>query len=240
VRVELPGSTPSPEPVALTLAVTATVAEPPPAAAAAPTQTLTRRPTTRSERIVNTMTQWRVAGPLLGISVALLAWSLIIRQPESARLLKVSARAKALSDDPATNNAALTAEHVAALRQEAKNLSTALTNHRKEVLPLLAPLEARARELGWYAERSMKAAQPSPSGQTNLTLHPVFLRLTPAAGHRSLSYLRLLEWLNTITTFEKRTEVVSVHLQADGSGLSSAEIKLHFFSTPAHEETAAK
>ena len=86
----------------------------------------------------------------------------------------------------------------------------------------------------------MKAAQPSPSGQTNLTLHPVVLRLSPAAGQAGASYLRLLEWLNSVTALEKRAEVVSVHVQADGAGISSAEIKLHFFSTPAHEEIAAK
>ena len=213
----------------------------PPAPNQSATLPLSRRAPTPAERIINALTQWRSAAPVLGLCAALLTWSLVIRQPEGARLLKVSARAKALAADPvATNVAALTAEQVATLRQEIKSLSAVLVNHRKEIPPLLAQLETRARELGWRSERSMKAAQPSPSGQTNLTLHPVVLRLSPAAGQAGASYLRLLEWLNSVTALEKRAEVVSVHVQADGAGISSAEIKLHFFSTPAHEEIAAK
>ena len=231
MRIELPDNTPSPP------AATPLAAVPPPAASLA---ALTRRAPTRAERIVNTTTQWRIAAPVLGLCAALLTWSLVIRQPEGARLQKVSARARAIAPDPVTNNAALTAGQVAALRQEVKGLSSVLVNHRKVIPPLLAQLETRARELGWRSERSMKAAQPSPSGQTNLTLHPVVLRLSPAAGQASASYPRLLEWLNSVSTLEKRAEIVSVHVQADGAGISSAEIKIHFFSTPAHEEIAAK
>lgn len=230
MRVELPDSTPPTPP-------TPPTAVPPPVALPA---ALTRRAATRAERIVQTTTQWRIAGPVLGLCAALLTWSLVIRQPEGARLLKVSARARAIAPDPVTNNAALTAEQVAALRQEVKNLSSALVNHRKEIPPLLAKLETRAHGLGWRSERSMKAAQPAPSGQTNLTLHPVVLRLSPAAERTTGYFPRLLEWLNSVATLEKRAEVVSVHVQADGSGISSAEIKLHFFSTSAHEEIAAK
>ena len=231
MRVELPDNTPS------LPSATPPAAIPPPATSQA---ALTRRAPTRAERIVHTTTQWRIAAPILGLCTALLTWSLVIRQPEGTRLLKVSARARAIAPDPVTNNAALTAGQVAALRQEIESLSSVLVNHRKEIPPLLVPLETRARELGWRFERSMKAAQLSPSGQTNLTLHPVVLRLSPAAGQASASYLRLLEWLNSVTTVSRRAEIVSVHVQADGAGISSAEIKLHFFSTPAHEEIAAK
>ena len=214
---------------------------PQPVAPATTTLPLARRAPTRMEQFLALFLQWRVAGPVLGLSVSLLTWSLLIRLPEGARLLKVSARAKAISPDPVTTTAAReTADHIAELRQEISVTSPVLVHHRKEIPPLLAQLESHAHDLGWRFERSMKASQPSPFGQTNLTLHPVILRLLPGAGQTAGSYPRLLEWLNSVAALEKRAEVVSVHIQADGAGISGAEIKLHFFSTPAHEKIAAK
>ncbi len=222
MRVDLPNS---PQPVA-------------PATTPLP---LARRAPTRVEQILATCTRWRIAGPVLGLAIALLTWSLVIRLPEGARLLKVSARAKALAADPAViSSARESADQIAALRQEIKSVSSLLVKHRKEIPPLLARLETRARDLGWSSERSMKAAQPSPSGQTNLTLHPVVLRLSPASEQTAGYYPRLLEWINAVATLDKRAEIVSVHILADGTGIASAEIKLHFFSPTAHEEIAAK
>ena len=200
-----------------------------------------RRAPTNTERIVTSLTQWRVAAPVLAICVGLLTWSLVIRLPHGAQLLKVSARAQAIAAIPATKNTnAISAEQVASLREEAKNIASRLITQRKEILPLLTELEARARSLGWRAERSLKAAQAEPFGQTNLTLHPAVIRLSPTTEQTAGFYPRLLEWLNAVATLEEHAEVVSVHVHADGSGISSAEVKLHFFSAPAHAEIAAK
>ena len=145
-----------------------------------------------------------------------------------------------MAGGPISTSAATTPAEVAALRTEALHVSQTLVSQRKEILPLLTHLEAAARQSGWRCERTMKPAQPAPSGLTNLTLHPVVFRLMPATEQPSGYYPRLLEWLNSIGTLEKRAEVVSIHIQATGAGITSAEIKLHFFSANAHEETAAK
>lgn len=197
------------------------------------------RPTPAWETWSTTLTRPRVALPLVAISIALFAWSLIIRRPVGAYYLKVSARAQSLANAPETNPPA-TAADVATLGDQVKALSRVMVSQRKEILPLLIALETNARQHGLRAERVMKPAQFFGGSLTNLELHPVVFRLQPAAEVAPGLYPRILEWLHAVPTLTQRAEVASLQILADVSGIESAEVKLHFFSLPAHEETAAK
>jgi len=180
-----------------------------------------------------------VAWPLVTVSIILFSWSLIIRRPVGAHYLKVSARAHSLPNTP-ESKVKVTAADVTKLAEEVKDLSGIMVSQRKEIIPLLIALESNARQRGLRCERAMKPAQSFGNGLTNLELHPVVFRLQPAAEVAPGLYPQLLEWLNSVPTLKKRGEVASLHVQADASGIQSAEVKLHFFSLQAHEETAAK
>lgn len=179
--------------------------------------------------------------PLLAISVFLFTWALIIRQPVNARYLKVSARSQLIAATPDSSGGAnVSAEQVTELRRQVDSLSSVVVSRRKDILPLLTQLESNARNLGWRAERVMKSPQAFPNGITNLTLHPVVLRLQPAAEIAPGLHARLLDWLQMVRRLDKRAGLAALTIQAGSAGIIGAEARLHFFSLPAHEETAAK
>ena len=55
------------------------------------------------------------------------------------------------------------------MRAQAQERSAALIRTRKEIPPLLSKLDAKARELGWRCEASLKPPVTAPGGVRELT-----------------------------------------------------------------------
>ncbi len=232
MRIELPTPPPggSPDPNA-----GATVAQPVEVQASAPVAK--RKRESARERVLLAVTAWRVAGPTLALCVALMGWALLYRAPQGRKFMVVSARALAPAPaSSATNNL----PPLEILKAEERSRAFTLIRERRDISPLLTQLEAQARQLGWHCERSLKPAVPAAFGFTNLTLHPVTLHLSAEEGTTAPPYHRLIAWLRDVSSSSRRAEIVSLDLRADGSGLSSADVKLHFFSANSHAEVSPK
>lgn len=207
----------------------------------APTPAEIPRQSSRLDQWLVSFTRWRVAGPLVGATIAILAWTVTVRMPVSHRYLKVHARMLAMSGStqPPAGRAA-TPDDVASLQRELASISRQQVGNRRDLLPLLNQLEATARDLGWKCDRALRAAHAAVNGETNLMVHPVDLRLTRSGTTGPASYPRLLEWLSRVDTLPTHSKIVAIDLHSDAAGISGADVKLHFFTLNAHEETAAK
>ena len=131
-------------------------------------------------------------------------------------------------------------EELSALRKEVDARSATLIRHRKELPPLLTKLDAKARELGWHCETSLRPAIPAPGGVGGLTMHPVAIALRYESVQPEQAYAGFLAWLWTVSTLPRRAEVAAVRLQSLGHGLKGAEVELNFFSLNTNEETPPK
>lgn len=198
-----------------------------------------RRPASPLERLAAAATRPGMAWTLASITIALFAWSLLIRQPEGERYLAVSARARAMMGSPA-GPTHFTPADLERLQREVGNIKAGLVSNRREILPLLHALETRARQEGWRCERSMMPVQAPASTLTNLELHPVTLRLHPSNGAMPGNYTPLLRWLQAVGQLDKRADIAALQIQADASGIQRAEVRIHFFSLNRDEETPSK
>lgn len=243
MRIELPNASASPPPGGTTPPDQTPPDNSSPAVAA---PTVAARRVSTWERAARKVTSWRSTATVLTICVTMLGWALLIREPHGRKALMVMAR----STPPArSTNAVVTAESLVALKAEQLSRQEALVRDRKEIPPLLAQLESKARQLDWHCERSLRPAIVAPHGISNLTLHPVSLQLTAVAGRQLPPALqqppvpafhRLNAWLDSVASLPRRAEIVNLELRADGAGLSSAEVKLHFYSANDHAEAAKK
>jgi hypothetical protein len=169
--------------------------------------------------------------------VALVSWSLGFRLPASERLLKVRARAP----QPAgRTNPPVTAAEVSAMREQVRERSANLLRTRKEIPPLLSRLDARARELGWRCDGTLKPPVPAPGGVRELTLHPLSIDLSYDSVQPERAYQHLLAWLWTASTLQPRPEVTFLKLQSLGQGLNAAQVELNFFSLNSNEDHPPK
>lgn len=200
---------------------------------------LTSPPRRRSphERWVKAITAWRVAAPTLAVCAALLGWALIIREAQGRKALIVMARST-----PAARgtNAVVTAESLAALKEQHLSRSRPLIRERREIPPLLSQLELRARELGWHCERALKPAVAAPFGLTNLTLHAATLHLTAGDHDGAPPFHRFADWLRSLSSLPCRSEITQLDLKADANGLGSAVLTLQFYSVNHHAEASTK
>jgi hypothetical protein len=168
---------------------------------------------------------------------AAFSWSLGVRLPASRQMLKVHARN---TPSAAQTNQAVTTEELLALRKEVDARSVILIRHRKELPALLTRLDAKARELGWRCETSLRPAVPAPGGVGELTMHPVAIALHYETVQSEQAYAGFLAWLWTVSTLPRRAEVAAVRLQSLGHGLKGAEVELNFFSLNTNEENPPK
>lgn len=188
------------------------------------------------DRFLASASSWSVALPVLLLCGAALCWSLLVRLPGSNSLLKVHARAA----ESAQTTRLVTKEELSAMRDQVRERSAVLIRQRKEIPPLLSALEARAQELGWRCEASLKPAIPAPGGVRELTLHPVVIDLRYEYLHPERAYAGLLAWLWTASTLQPRVEVGTLRLQSLGHGVNGAQVELNFFSLNTHEENPSK
>ena len=189
------------------------------------------------QRFLASAASWTVAAPVLIFCAATFYWSLAIRLPASQRLLRVHARNL---ESPLQTNQPVTMDELSTLRKEAAERSTFLIRHRKEIPPLLAKLDVKARELGWRSETSLKPAVPAPGGVRELTMHPVLISLRYEYVQPERAYAGFLAWLWTVSTLPRRAEVAAVRMQSLGLGLNGAEVELNFFSMNTNEENPPK
>ena len=187
-------------------------------------------------RFLDLVTRRRVALPVLLLCGAALGWSFCFRLADSRRLLKVHARAS----QPGETNRPVTLEELSSMRQQVRERSAVLIRDRKEIPPLLSQLDARARELGWRCEASLKPAVAAPGGVRELTAHPVVIELRYEYVQPERAYAGLLAWLWTVSTLQPRAEFVSLKLQSLGHGLNGAQVELTFLSPNPHEENPPK
>jgi hypothetical protein len=225
MRVSLPSS-PAPPPPTAPL---------PPESAVQPADAQSRL--TKTQRFLAFATSWTVALPVLLLSAGAFYWSLVIRLPASQQSLKVQARN---TPSAVHTNRAVTMEELLALRKEADARSALLIRHRKEIPSLLTTLDARARDLGWRCETSLRPAVPAPGGVRELTMHPVLMDLHYESGQPDQAYAGFLAWMWTVSTLRRRAEVSAVQLQSLGRGLNRAQVELNFFSLNGNEENPAK
>lgn len=169
-------------------------------------------------------------------SAALFLWALCYRLPASGNLLKVHAR----QSPPVETNPPVTAEVLATLREQVRERSMNLIHARREIPALLSKLDAKARELGWRCDGSLKAPVTAPGGVQELTLHPVTIELRYDYVEPERAYRHLLAWLWAATTLHPRAEVTSLTLQSLGHGLNAAQVELSFFSLNSNEENPPK
>jgi hypothetical protein len=189
------------------------------------------------ERLLTAAARWQVAVPVVLCCVALVSWSLGFRLPASERLLKVRARAP----QPAgRTNPPVTAAEVSAMREQVRERSANLLRTRKEIPPLLSRLDARARELGWRCDGTLKPPVPAPGGVRELTLHPLSIDLSYDSVQPERAYQHLLAWLWTASTLQPRPEVTFLKLQSLGQGLNAAQVELNFFSLNSNEDHPPK
>lgn len=200
-----------------------------------------QRRISRLDHLLITLTRWRVAGPLAGAALALFVWTVAVRMPASSRYLKIHARMQAMSgSNLSPGERPVTSTDVASLQGQLAAFSRDQIVRRRDLLPLLNQLEANAQDLGWKCDRALRAAQAAPNGVTNLVVHPVDLRLTRSGNARAGAYPRLLAWLDGVGKLPKHAKIVAIDLHSDAGGISGVDVKLHFFTLHAHEETAAE
>ena len=226
MRVQLP-SPASPPPVAV---------EPRPQESATPIPPEVSQPSLR-EQVLNAAIRWSVATPVVLACAAVLGWSLYFRLPASERLLKVHARASLTTEE---TNRTFSAEEVAAMRGQIQERSAILIRTRKEIPPLLSRLDARARELGWRCDASLKPPVSAPGGVRELTSHPVTIDLRYDYVQPERAYRHLLAWLWTASTLQPRAEVTALKLQSLSHGLNAAQVELNFLSLNSHAEPPSK
>jgi len=189
------------------------------------------------DRLLTESTRWSVAVPVMLVCGAMLCWALYYRLPFSDHMLKV--RARALQPFGETNRL-FTAEEVATMRAQTQERSATLIRTRKEIPPLLSKLDAKARELGWRCEASLKPPVTAPGGVQELIVHPVSIELRYDYVQPERAYNGLLAWLWTVSSLQPRPEVAAVKLQSLGHGLNAAQLELNFFSLNTHEEHPSK
>jgi hypothetical protein len=189
------------------------------------------------ERILAATTRWSVALPVVLVCAGVLGWSLCFRLPTSERLLKIHARA---SQTPEETNRTFSVEEVTAMRAQLQGRSAILIRTRKEIPPLLSRLDARARELGWRCDASLKPPVPAPGGVRELTSHPVTIDLRYDYVEPQRAYRHLLAWLWTASTLQPRAEVTALKLQSLSHGLNAAQVELNFLSLNSHAEPPPK
>lgn len=126
------------------------------------------------------------------------------------------------------------------MRAQAQERSATLIRTRKEIPPLLSKLDARARELGWRCEASLKPPVAAPGGVQELTAHPVAIELHYDYVQPERAYNALLAWLWTVSTLQPRAEVTALKLQSLGHGLNAAQLELSFYSLNSNEEHPPK
>jgi hypothetical protein len=189
------------------------------------------------ERFLNSATRWTVAVPVMLVCGAVLCWSLYYRLPASDHMLKVRARAL---QPPGETNRLFTVEEVSTMRTQVQERSATLIRTRKEIPPLLSRLDAKARELGWRCEASLKPPVSAPGGVQELIAHPVAIELRYDYAQPERAYPALLAWLWTVSTLQPRVEVTALKLQSLGHGLNAAQLELNFFSLNSHEEHPPK
>jgi hypothetical protein len=193
-------------------------------------------PQTGWVRFLERATHWTVVLPVVLLCGLALGWSFFIRLSDSERLLKVHARVPRAAE----TNRVFTLEELAALREETQQRSVGLARDRKAIPPLLSKLDAKARELGWRCEASLKPAVAAPGGVKELTAHPVVLDLRYEYVQPERAYAGFLAWLWTVSTLQPRAEVVALKLQSLGQGVNGAQVELVFFSPNSHEENPSK
>jgi hypothetical protein len=189
------------------------------------------------ERLLTAATRWTVAVPVMLVCGAALCWALYFRLPASERLLKIHARA---NQPAAETNRVFTAGEVSSMRAQVQERSAALIQARKEIPPLLSKLDAKARELGWRCEASLKPPVAEPGGVRELTAHPVAFELRYDSVQPERAYHGLMAWLWTVSTLQPRAEVTALKLQSLAHGVNAAQVELSFFSLNPHEEHPPK
>jgi hypothetical protein len=189
------------------------------------------------ERLLAATTRWHVAMPVVLLCAAVTGWALFFRLPASDHLLKVHARGPQSAGE---TNRLFTAEEVSMMGDQMRERTASLIRSRKEIPPLLSKLDARARELGWRCDASLKPPIAAPGGVKELTSHPVVIDLRYDYVQPERAYNVLLAWLWTVSTLQPRAEVTSLRLQSLGHGLNAAQVELNFFSLNSHEEHPPK
>ena len=223
MRVQLPTS-PSPPPPLPQV-------NPRPAEATPPIEAPQSRPD-KGHRFLVCVTHWSVALPVLLLCGAALGWSFFFRLADAQRLLKVHARGTPLAE----TNRLVTLDELSVMRREVRERSAVLIRERKEIPPLLSKLDAKARELGWRCEASLKPVVTAPGGVQELAAHPVVIELRYEYVQPERAYAALLAWLWTVSTLQPRAEVTSLKLQSLGHGLNGAQVELTFFTRNAERE----
>jgi hypothetical protein len=227
MRIELPSAATPPPPA---------ITDPRPQEFTTPVSPGVSQPALR-EQVLITATRWSVAIPVVLVCAALLGWSLCFRLPASKRLLKIHARASPTTEE---TNRTFTAEDVTAMRAQIHERSAILIRTRKEIPPLLSRLDARARELGWRCDASLKPPISAPGGVRELASHPVTIDLRYDHAESERAYRHLLAWLWTASTLQPRAEVTGLKLQSLGRGLNAAQMELNFLSLNSHAEPPPK
>jgi len=171
------------------------------------------------------------------VAVAVLAWSLVWRLPETNRLLTVSARELA---SPASLSKPVTEEELAELRQNLQQSSANFVLRREDIGPLVAQLETRARKFSLWMEFTLKPAVILQVGQKEFVRHPVSIQLVDDYGQDGAAHKRFYAWMREAVTIDKRAEITALRLRGNGAGLAEAHIELQLFSLNSHAEVASK
>lgn len=186
------------------------------------------------QRLVQQLTRPCFALPLVMVSIALLAFSLM--RLSRACGTAVPVHASELRPIPAGAEV-VSAETVTELQTIARTAAEQLVHDRAEVPRILSRLEQSARALGLQIDISIKPSRTNAAGFQELIIRPVLIRLE----HRDQpAFPRVLEWLRHASTTGRKVEVNALTLQSQAEGLASAQAELYFWSINTHEQSAAK
>lgn len=175
------------------------------------------------DRAAYRLTRPICAYPIIGLSVLLLGWSLLVRLPKVS--IPVGARGV-----QSLTNSFVSAEIVAELEKSAQAAAQQLIRDPEEVPRLVARLEQFAHTLGFNAQVSMSPVITNAAGFRDLALHPAVIRLETRENRERGSLARMLQWLRHASTLGRKVETRTLSLRANAEGLASAQVELHFWT----------
>jgi hypothetical protein len=194
-------------------------------------------PRVQAPRTLDVLCGWKVTLPVFLAGLAVLLWTAVWRMPRAEGLV-VSAREQVA---PANERHAPVSEAgLSALRTRSEEARTSLLRRREDIAPLVARLETTARQNQLWMEFSIKPPVAAPAGFTELAAHNVSIRLVDDFAQDGAAHRRFLAWLREAVSHGRQTEITSLRLRSNGTGVSEALVELQLFTAQSHEEPAAK
>jgi hypothetical protein len=188
----------------------------------------------------HTKLQSALIASLVLLACTLTAWNLFVRLPQMSLVERVHARQlPGLQPSAAQAAGRLSAEEV---QRRVEKVRERMLPGRKALVPLLAELERMARTEGWRMDAAMKPPVGAPAGVENVLRYPVAIHLQNQAdpGSGPPAFVRLASWLRRLSLLGQRVEVASLSVQSTPSGISAADLELHFWSLNPDAKVAAK